>query len=99
MKTWQLQDAKARLSEVIDSAVKSGPQFITRRGIKMAVIIPIEQWERLTELRLTSAPSEPELPKANLTNAEFLKLLQSAPDFDIPDRHDERLKERRHRSV
>ena len=29
---WQLQDAKNKLSEVIDRALKQGPQLITRRG-------------------------------------------------------------------
>ena len=97
MSTWQLQDAKARFSELIDSAVQDGPQFITRRGIKTAVIVSITEWERVTEVRRTSAPSKPQLPKTQLTNAEFLKLLQSAPDFEIPDRHAERLKQRRKR--
>lgn len=46
MKSWQLQDAKARLSEVIDTAKKKGPQIITQRGVKTAVIVPFEEWER-----------------------------------------------------
>ncbi len=46
MATWQLQEAKARLSEVIDTAEKDGPQIITRRGVNTAVVIPFEEWER-----------------------------------------------------
>ena len=45
MGTWQLQEAKAKLSEVVDS-VKDGPQIITRRGVKTAVLIPYEEWEQ-----------------------------------------------------
>ena len=99
MSTWQLQDAKARFSELIHTVETEGPQTITRRGVKTAVVVPIDQWERTAELRRTSAPSEPQLPKVKLTNEEFLKFLQSAPDFEIPDRHAERLKRRRRRSA
>ena len=39
MGDWQLQEAKARLSEVIKKAAKEGPQKITVRGERMAVVI------------------------------------------------------------
>jgi antitoxin Phd len=45
--SWQVQDAKARFSELLDAAIKKGPQVVTRRGIKTAVLVPIEEWERL----------------------------------------------------
>jgi prevent-host-death family protein len=47
MKTWQLQEAKARLSEVIKQALKEGPQTITMRGEPTAVVISKEEYERL----------------------------------------------------
>jgi antitoxin Phd len=47
MASWQVQDAKARFSELLDDAVKKGPQIVTRRGVKTAVLVPIEEWERL----------------------------------------------------
>jgi len=46
-KTWQLQEAKARLSEVIKKASKEGPQTITMRGEPTAVIISREEFEQL----------------------------------------------------
>jgi antitoxin Phd len=46
-KTWQLQEAKARLSEVIKQASKEGPQTITMRGEPTAVIISRDEYERL----------------------------------------------------
>ncbi len=52
MSSWQVQDAKARFSELLDAAVKKGPQIVTRRGIKTAVLVPIEQWERLQKSAL-----------------------------------------------
>jgi antitoxin Phd len=45
--TWQVQDAKARFSEFLDTTLRKGPQIVTRRGVKTAVLVPIEEWERL----------------------------------------------------
>jgi antitoxin Phd len=44
---WQVQDAKARFSEFLDTTIKKGPQIVTRRGIETAVLVPIEEWNRL----------------------------------------------------
>lgn len=49
MAVWQVQDAKARFSELLDAALKNGAQVVTRRGIKAAVLVPIEEWERLQQ--------------------------------------------------
>jgi len=45
--SWQVQDAKARFSEFLDATIKKGPQVVTRRGIETAVLVPIEEWNRL----------------------------------------------------
>lgn len=47
MASWQVQDAKARFSEFLDATIKKGPQVVTRRGIETAVLVPIEEWNRL----------------------------------------------------
>ena len=44
---WQLQEAKARFSEFLNTALKKGPQVVTRRGVETAVLVPIEEWNRL----------------------------------------------------
>jgi len=51
MRTWQLQEAKARLSEVIKQASKEGPQTITMRGEPTAVVISKDEYERLKHPR------------------------------------------------
>lgn len=51
MKTWQLQEAKARLSEVIKQASTEGPQTITMRGEPTAVVISKDEYERLKRPR------------------------------------------------
>ena len=47
MAVWQVQDAKARLSEVIARASSEGPQTITRHGVERAVVLSIETYRRL----------------------------------------------------
>jgi antitoxin Phd len=44
---WQLQDAKARFSEVFDLAAKGEPQTVTRRGKDAVVVLSREQYETL----------------------------------------------------
>ena len=48
MKTWQLQTAKAKFSEVVKQAGESGPQDITLHGRSVAVVISRELFERLS---------------------------------------------------
>lgn len=47
MKTWQVQDAKARFSEFLETCLADGPQIVTRRGAETAVLVPIGEWRRL----------------------------------------------------
>jgi prevent-host-death family protein len=51
MARWQVQEAKTRLSEVIDKAHKKGPQIITRHGAERAVVLSIEDYRALTAHR------------------------------------------------
>src|SRR5580704_7819753 len=44
---WQIQTAKARLSEVFRLARTEGPQRITRQGKEGVVMISDEQYDRL----------------------------------------------------
>jgi prevent-host-death family protein len=48
MSKWQLQEAKARLSEVVKRAGTDGPQMITHRGKDAAVVISADEYRRLT---------------------------------------------------
>ena len=47
--SWQLQDAKNKLSKVIHDAQTSGPQSITVRGKETAVVLSAEDYRRLTK--------------------------------------------------
>ena len=47
MTTYQVQQAKTRLSEVIERARTEGPQTITRHGAERAIVISIEDYRAL----------------------------------------------------
>ena len=85
MASWQVQDAKARFSELLDAAVKKGPQVVTRRGIETAVLVPIEEWERLQKAARLSlkewllAP-EPRFDDLNLERGKLRS--RPVPEFE-----------------
>ena len=47
MATWQAHDAKARFSELLEATLKKGPQVVTLRGVEAAVLVPMDDWNRL----------------------------------------------------
>jgi antitoxin Phd len=69
MKSWPVQDAKARFSELLNTCLREGPQVVTKRGAYAAVLVPLRDWQRLQqsarrtlkELLLAPAPRA-ELP-------------------------------------
>ena len=48
-KTWQVQDAKARFSELIETSLAEGPQIVTKRGVETAVLVAIDEWRRMEQ--------------------------------------------------
>lgn len=50
MEIWQLQEAKAKLTEVINEC-KFQPQFISRRGVNEAVVLNIQKYTELLQLK------------------------------------------------
>ncbi len=47
-KQWQLQEAKAHFSELFRLARESGPQRVTKHGREAVIVIPAEEYERLS---------------------------------------------------
>jgi antitoxin Phd len=47
VKSWPVQDAKARFSELLDTCLREGPQVVTKRGLDAAVLVPVRDWHRL----------------------------------------------------
>ena len=50
MRTWPVQDAKSKFSELLDTTLAEGPQIVTKRGVETAILLPIEQWRRLERM-------------------------------------------------
>jgi prevent-host-death family protein len=51
MQTWQLQEAKAHLSEVVRRSIQQGPQMLTVRGKEEAVLLSKQDYERLVGVK------------------------------------------------
>jgi prevent-host-death family protein len=47
MANWQLQEAKAQLSEVVRLCADEGPQILTIRGKAAAVILSTAEYEKI----------------------------------------------------
>lgn len=75
-KTWKLEDAKARFSEVVRLAATDGPQLVTVRGKEAAVILAPEEYRRLMPK-----------PKVHVPLVEFLQGL-GLDGIDLTREHD-----------
>jgi prevent-host-death family protein len=51
MKSWPLQDAKAKFSAVVDEAMTNGPQRVSRRGRDVVVVLSVEAFQKLSSPR------------------------------------------------
>lgn len=47
-RVWQLQDAKNKLSEVVEEALHHGPQLITKRGVEAVIVLSYADYRKLT---------------------------------------------------
>jgi antitoxin Phd len=84
MAQWQVQDAKARFSELLDATTKQGPQVVTRRGVETVVLVPIGQWKQLQKAARSGLKALLLSPDARCENLapERRKLRhRSAPDL------------------
>lgn len=52
MNKWQLQDAKNKLSNIVDIAMQGSPQCITRRGKEVVIVIGINDYKKLKKKKL-----------------------------------------------
>jgi prevent-host-death family protein len=71
---WSLQDAKNKLSALVDAAQNGKAQIVTRRGIPAAVVVSFEEFEKLQRLETMQAPS-------------FIDHLLSMPTDDVVFEH------------
>jgi prevent-host-death family protein len=69
MKTWPVQDAKARFSEFLEACIADGPQMVTKRGAEAAVLVPVQEWRRL---QAAAQPSLKQLLLSDLARTDSL---------------------------
>ena len=71
-KTWQLQDAKNRFSELVNRSLAEGPQLVTRRGEKTVVVLAYTDYESLckTQGRLSEFLRESPLAGMDLPHRD-----------------------------
>jgi len=46
---WQLQEAKSKFSQLVESAMHKAPQIVTKRGNKAVVILSFEEYSKITK--------------------------------------------------
>lgn len=73
MRSWPVQDAKARFSEMLAACASEGPQMVTRRGMEAAVLVPAAEWHAI------NARSRPTLKQLLLSD-------EGRFDLDVPAR-------------
>ena len=76
--SWQVQEAKARFSELVQKTLDEGPQTVTRHGTAVVVVVSAEEFRNLSEQRpgilevLTSGPEgDLELPPREVQECEI----------------------------
>jgi len=47
--TWQLQDAKSKFSQLVESAMADEPQIVTKHGHKAVVVLSYKEYEAMTK--------------------------------------------------
>ncbi len=47
--TWQLQEAKSKFSQIVNRALWEGPQFVTRHGEEVVVILSVKEYRAVVE--------------------------------------------------
>jgi len=67
-RVWQIQEAKNKFSEVVDEAIKHGPQIITKRGVETVIVLSYAEYRKvmLNQKRLSDFFRESPLAKLDL---------------------------------
>jgi prevent-host-death family protein len=53
MMIWQLQEAKSKFSQIVNRALREGPQIVTRHGQEVVVVLSVEEYRKMIESRPT----------------------------------------------
>ena len=67
-----MQEAKQRFSELVRRAEREGPQVVTPHGQEVVVVIPAEEYRRISE-------------RGGEKKMDFKEFLMSVPDLSVLD--------------
>lgn len=81
-RAWTLAEAKAHLSEVVESALTGGPQVINVEGRKAVVVVAAGEWERKVQRQGTLAEFFAASPLRD-SSLEVERLRDSSRDLDL----------------
>jgi len=82
-RSWSVQDAKNRFSEVVEAA-RRAPQTVTKHGKPAVVVVDAVEYERLRRLERAQAPSFAEVLLAMPQHTgEFPCLTVRLRDLDL----------------
>ena len=82
-RSWSVQDAKNRFSEVVKAARRM-PQTVTKHGKPAVVVVDVVEYERLRQLERAKAPSFVEVILAMpQDNGEFPRRMVRMRDLDL----------------
>jgi len=71
---WQLQEAKAKFSQLVQKAIDEGPQTVTRHGKGAVVVLSIKEYAKLRE-------RGPSLKEVLMSGPEGELDLEREPDY------------------
>ena len=83
MRTWQMQAAKARLSDLVQRARQEGPQEITVHGRPVAVVLSREMFDRLNGGNLSLVEFMQRSPLYGLEDIEFERDRSPGRGFEL----------------
>ena len=50
---WQLQEAKNRVGEMVNDAILSGPQTVTRHGEETVIVLSMKDYKKLAKSKIS----------------------------------------------
>ncbi len=74
---WQVQEAKNRFSEVIDRALRDGPQVVTRHGRPVVQVVAVD-------------PATGQVPRSDDGFAKYLLEIPRVDELPAPPRRSRR---------
>lgn len=83
MRDWQMQEAKAKLAELVKQAQSQGPQQITVHGKPVAVVLSRERFEQLSQTGESLVAFMRRSPLYDLDELQFERDKSSTREVDV----------------